>query len=351
MPQLPDNAEYSVWPHRLAVLLVCATFPLIGVGSLVTTYGAGMAVPDWPTTYGYNLFLYPWQTWISAPFDLFVEHGHRLFGALVGMLTIALTLVIWYRDPRGWVKGLAIAALGLVIFQGLLGGARVRLNERFLAMAHGSTAPLFFSLSVALAAVTSKCWRQAPRLSVRDKKRLHAVGRLGVLCTAFAYFQLVLGAQVRHVPATSSFGFFRVVVFAHIAMAAVLLVHVALLAARTVRWKPPMAIRRLSVLTVMLLVAQVILGLATWVMKYSWPAWVDPSWVKPGHLVQAMGFGRGLVTTGHVVNGSLIMAVCLLVSVRSFRSLRQANSDDATRSTSRLEETSHNGLLEMGAVV
>ena len=73
-------------PGRIAgpCALVCATFPLIWVGGLVTTYDAGMAVPDWPNTYGYNLFLYPWQTWIDGPWDLFIEHGHRLFGALVG---------------------------------------------------------------------------------------------------------------------------------------------------------------------------------------------------------------------------------------------------------------------------
>ncbi len=66
------------------MLLVCATFPLIWIGGLVTTYDAGMAVPDWPNTYGYNLFLYPWQTWVSGPWNLFIEHGHRLFGAVVG---------------------------------------------------------------------------------------------------------------------------------------------------------------------------------------------------------------------------------------------------------------------------
>ena len=70
---------------------MCATFPLIWVGGLVTTYDAGMAVPDWPNTYGYNLFLYPWQTWLSGPWDLFIEHGHRLLGALVGMI-----------DDRAW---------------------------------------------------------------------------------------------------------------------------------------------------------------------------------------------------------------------------------------------------------
>ena len=76
MPYATTHAA-NAWPHRLAVVLVCATFPLIWVGGLVTTYEAGMAVPDWPTTYGYNLFLYPWQTWILGPWDLFIEHGHR----------------------------------------------------------------------------------------------------------------------------------------------------------------------------------------------------------------------------------------------------------------------------------
>ena len=84
---LPATLDES-WPHRLAVLLVCRDVSLIWVGGLVTTYEAGMAVPDWPSTYGYNLFLYPWQTWLPGPWDLFIEHGHRLLGATVGLLTI-----------------------------------------------------------------------------------------------------------------------------------------------------------------------------------------------------------------------------------------------------------------------
>ena len=87
----------SPWPHRWAVALACATFPLVWVGGLVTTTDAGMAVPDWPNTYGYNLFLYPWQTWLAGPWDIFVEHGHRLLGATVGMMTIGLLAVLW-RD-------------------------------------------------------------------------------------------------------------------------------------------------------------------------------------------------------------------------------------------------------------
>ena len=77
MPTDPKRSD-SPWPHRFAVLLAWAVFPLLCVGGLVTTYGAGMSVPDWPNTYGHNLLLYPWTTWITDPWDLFIEHGHRL---------------------------------------------------------------------------------------------------------------------------------------------------------------------------------------------------------------------------------------------------------------------------------
>src|SRR5271154_7161274 len=146
------------WPHRLAVVLVCATFPLIWVGGLVTTYDAGMSVPDWPTTFGYNLFLYPWQTWLLGPWDLFIEHGHRLFASLVGLLTIILCVTLWVTKQPKWLKTLGLIALGGVIFQGVLGGMRVLLDERTLAMTHGCVGPAFFAFAAALAVVTSRRW-------------------------------------------------------------------------------------------------------------------------------------------------------------------------------------------------
>src|SRR4030095_9851671 len=43
-----SRGDASVWPHRLAVVLACATFPLLFIGGLVPRKGAGLAVPDWP---------------------------------------------------------------------------------------------------------------------------------------------------------------------------------------------------------------------------------------------------------------------------------------------------------------
>ena len=155
----------SPWPHRLAVLLALTTFPLIWVGGLVTTYDAGMAVPDWPGTYGYNLFAYPWTTWLFGPWDLFIEHGHRLLGALVGMITLALATVSWLKDDRRWFKELTIGAVVLVILQGGLGGARVLWDERLVAMIHGVTGPAFFALAASLAVMTSRAWRESASAS------------------------------------------------------------------------------------------------------------------------------------------------------------------------------------------
>ena len=107
----------SPWPHRVAIVLCCATFPLIWVGGLVTTYDAGLAVPDWPSTYGYNLFLYPISTWVSGPFDIFVEHGHRLLAATVGLISICLVAVFFRYEDRNWARALAIGCLLTVIVQ------------------------------------------------------------------------------------------------------------------------------------------------------------------------------------------------------------------------------------------
>ena len=86
-PILPHPLTISVWPHRIAVILVGATFPLLFIGGLVTGKGAGLAVPDWPTSFGYNMFLYPWSKMVG---NIFYEHSHRLVASFVGLLTIAL---------------------------------------------------------------------------------------------------------------------------------------------------------------------------------------------------------------------------------------------------------------------
>jgi cytochrome c oxidase assembly protein subunit 15 len=108
--------------HWIACCLVAVTGVLLTFGALVTTYEAAMAVPDWPGTYGHNMFLFPFAEWFFGPWDLFLEHGHRLLGASVGVLSLILAGAVWKTNQSAMVRGLVVAAVFLVVLQGVLGG-------------------------------------------------------------------------------------------------------------------------------------------------------------------------------------------------------------------------------------
>src|SRR5258706_2786224 len=93
--------------NRFAWLTVAATLMLICVGGLVTSHGVGMSVPDWPTTYGYNMFFFPFSKWIGG---IFYEHSHRLLASAVGFLTIILATWLWMQEQLRWLRWLGIAA-------------------------------------------------------------------------------------------------------------------------------------------------------------------------------------------------------------------------------------------------
>jgi cytochrome c oxidase assembly protein subunit 15 len=327
------------------VLLCCATFPLIWVGGLVTTYKAGMAVPDWPTTYGYNLFLYPWQTWLCGPWDLFIEHGHRLLAATVGMLTIGLAVCVWKADPRGWMRWLALTAVAAVVFQGVLGGLRVRMDERLLAQIHGCVGPAFFAFTAALAVLTSRRWLaasaegaekgarnllcEAPSGPGRQKvpgtffgvatasPTLH---RLAIATAALAYVQLLLGSQLRHVQVTANTTVFRIAVWFHLLMAATLAGHAVALWVRSTREAKGNAwLRRPAHLLFLLVGLQIALGCGTWVVNYGWPSWLANYRWAAGYVVRRASFLQATVTTAHVATGSLILAVAVVLALRAWR--------------------------------
>jgi heme a synthase len=130
-PPLARFAKQGLWLHRLAVVLCCATFPLLFIGGLVTSKGAGLAVPDWPTTFGYNVFLYPWSEMVG---NILYEHSHRLVASCVGLLTIALAVALWFGERRTWLRWLGVTALLVVIAQGILGDLRVVLLQNSSAL-------------------------------------------------------------------------------------------------------------------------------------------------------------------------------------------------------------------------
>ena len=173
--------------HRLALVTAAVTLVLIVFGGLVTNTGAALAVPDWPTTFGHNMFLYPWSKMVGG---IFYEHSHRLLGALVGVLTIALAISAWRRG--GITRILGVSAALVVVAQGVLGGLRVVLMQDTLAIVHGCLAQAFFGLLTAIAFVTS---RAAERPTAAVDPTLRA---LAILAAVLVYAQIVFGALLTH---------------------------------------------------------------------------------------------------------------------------------------------------------
>jgi heme a synthase len=309
----------SPWPHRLAVALALITFPLIWVGGLVTTYDAGMAVPDWPGTFGYNLFLYPWQTWLAGPWDLFIEHGHRLLGAAAGLVAIALFVVTFLTDRRRYVHALAAGALLLVIFQGALGGARVVFDERLVALIHGCVGPLFFAYLAGLIVATSRWWRAASPAGLSPEQAKSLLSAVWVT-VILAFTQLVLGAVVRHLPLSASPSVFRAALVLHLALAGALSLQVIVASWKT--WSNRRSASGLawpSLILPLLLAGQIGLGVATYVVKYSWPAWFAELPFAAGYVVQEKSLLQSLTITAHVATGSLILFVAVLLATRVTR--------------------------------
>jgi cytochrome c oxidase assembly protein subunit 15 len=173
--------------HRLALITAGVTLVLIVFGGLVTNTGAALAVPDWPSTFGHNMFLFPWSKMVGG---IFYEHSHRLIGALVGLLTLGVGAASWRAGGR--VRWLGIAAVVAVVAQGVVGGLRVVLLEGTLAILHGCLAQAFFALLVAIAVLTARVTPPASRAWTPSTTAL-------TLATAgLVYVQIVFGALLTH---------------------------------------------------------------------------------------------------------------------------------------------------------
>lgn len=197
--------RHWTWRHRFSWLTVLTTVLLICWGGVVTSIGAGMAFPDWPTSLGsYNL-INPIDEWWTVPAYL-AEHGHRLVASLVGMLTVVLAAWTWWDDPRAWMRKLGLAAVVLVVAQGILGGLRVLWVSLDLAAVHACVAQLFFAVLVSMTLFTTKTWRTWDGVLAmgRTTTRLR---RLAYAATAGIYLQIVLGALLRHAGGGVSAGF------------------------------------------------------------------------------------------------------------------------------------------------
>ncbi|HTS00507.1 MAG TPA: COX15/CtaA family protein [Bacteroidota bacterium] len=317
------NGLYHRSLHRFAVLSACATFLLVIAGGLVTSTGSGLAVPDWPLSYG--------QVMPPMVGGIFYEHGHRMIATLVGCLTVVLCGWLWRREERRWVRMLGLAALCAVIVQGVLGGLTVLyLLPTPISVAHATLAQTFFSLTILIALVTSRPWvERAPGLAPAGRRT-----RVLALCAAAAVFlQLVLGAWMRHsdaglaipdfplsygavVPPAGADGIAEInrdrlqvydlppvtaaqvwIHFAHRIGALLAAVTVITSGVHILRTYPDVrALREPAIVVVMLVLVQVLLGALT--------VWT----------------GKGVqVATAHVATGALLLGGCVFLAARALR--------------------------------
>jgi cytochrome c oxidase assembly protein subunit 15 len=184
----------SRWLHRFAWFTSIATLLLICSGGMVTSKGVGLAVPDWPTTFGYNMFLFPVSKWVGG---IFFEHTHRLIASTVGFLTIILAVWIWRADRRRWLRHLGFAALGAVVIQGVLGGLRVTMLKDEIGIFHALLAQAFFGMLIVITLATSRLWERL-REFAPPARAMRALLRLIIGTTILIYLQLGLGATMRH---------------------------------------------------------------------------------------------------------------------------------------------------------
>ncbi len=284
----------NAWLHRLALTTAGTTLFLLFVGALVTSKGVGLAVPDWPTTFGHNMFLFPWARMVGG---VFYEHSHRLVASGVGFLTLVLAVCLWLREPRAWIRWLGAATLLLVTVQGVVGGLRVVWLEQDFAIIHAALAQAFFGLMVAMALFTSRPWSE-----VRQRPAAAGWTMFQWFClatTLVIYAQSLLGAVIRHTGTA---------VALHALMALVVAVQIGLLVVKALQLGDEAPVfRTLSLSLGLLLVLQLALGAGSYAARFlSFGA----VW-EPGVTVA--------LTTGHVVTGALMFALSVLMTLWAFR--------------------------------
>lgn len=245
------RTENNPWLHRYAVLVACSTFVLIIAGALVTSNDAGLSVPDWPTSFG--TFRMPRMVG-----GVLYEHGHRMIAGTVGILTLLLAGWLWLKESRRWVRWVGLAAVLAVIAQAVLGGITVLFYlPAAISTAHATLAQIFFCLAFSLVLFTRRGWRW-DETKVEDSSSL-SLHHLTAATTGAILIQHVLGAAFRH----SGFG-----IAPHLVGAAVVSLVVIWTVARvlTMFSRVP-GLLRPALLLGALLLAQVTLGIASFVLR------------------------------------------------------------------------------------
>lgn len=317
-----STEQTPVWLRRFTKLVAAATLFLIFAGAMVTSTGSGLAVPDWPNTYGSFMFSFPMSKWVGG---IFYEHGHRLIASTVGFLVVIQAIWLQLREPKRFVRRLGWLSLLAVCVQGALGGITVLLLlPKSISISHAALAEIFFCINVSIAFFTSRWYQSLQTVEKGDAP----VGMAWAL-TAIVYLQILAGAVLRHLGAglaipdfPLSFG--RVIprfttpeiiaAFTHRAGGFVVAAMVIVMAVRLLRYEREHPLRGLGMLLLIVVALQVTLG--------GWVIWSG----KQPH-----------ITSLHVMTGAFTLALSIVLTLSS-RTLRWKKSG-----------RSHAALVEVAA--
>lgn len=285
---------YNRGLHRFAVFTACVTLLLIVAGALVTSNDAGLSVPDWPTTFG-SIYKMPHMVG-----GVKFEHGHRMVAEFVGLLTIVLAVWTWRTEKRRWLRILALAALGTVIAQGILGGLTVLFFlPAPISSAHAALAQTFFCIAVCIAMFTGQRWIEEVPRGEPDHRR-PTLFTLTLLSIFVLYVQLILGAMFRHKGMSW---------WPHVVHAAVVAIVLTWTAVRAITAHPKIeAVRQPAITLLALLITQLCLGFAAFLTRVAW-----------GKDSAQPELPMVFSTVTHVAVGALLLATTVVLAIQVWR--------------------------------
>ena len=186
--------DFSPSAHRYRIMLLkgilVLTCLLIFVGALVTSHDAGLSVPDWPNSYGYNMFLFPPELWIGG---IFYEHVHRLIASALGLFTLIFCIWTVLADPRRNIRALSVLMLVAVTVQGIFGGLTVwYLLPDWISTTHAVLGQTFFLLTIAMVYFHSQGFAQS------KQQHSPAERKIALSLLVLVYVQLIVAAYMRH---------------------------------------------------------------------------------------------------------------------------------------------------------
>lgn len=289
--------------HALAVLTAVVSLAPICLGSLVTTLGAGMAFPDWPTSDGQGMLAYPW---LQSTGDRFIEHGHRLAGMLIGFCAIGLCVAAYARRTAREIQIACALVLAGVVVQGILGGIRVLLDRQTVAFAHSVFGCCVFVALWMVSSATSRSWQIVDRLSEKSKM-------LNLLAWAYpvlVILQYVMGGVIRHLGS---------MLHAHIAGAIGVFLLSSVVFGASLR-SDLRSVRTRGWLVAAAVLLQIFVGVTVWITKFGLPTF--------GLVAVQHSFAQVVARTSHTVIGMVVVATAVSWSVNVIRSsgLRESKS-------------------------